>query len=427
MPTISHVAGGLIVELIYDAGRSATAFAVARPGEPIAIQDEVPLSTGDMLVPYPPHNTLIAHEAVLFANNVQDHGSKEALLADIEAHLNRYLDASPTFIRVSAHYAILSWIYDAFNELPYLRLRGDYGTGKTRGLLAIGQLCYKPFFASGASTISPIFHILDAFGGTLVLDEADLRFSDATSDLVKILNNGTTKGLPVLRTMQNRHRELNPRAFHVFGPKIVATRGRYTDEGLESRFLTEEMGRGDLRGDIPIHLPSAMRAEALALRNRLLHFRLTTLADTIIEPSRVSPHLEPRLNQISLPLLSIIDDSELRANVMEWLADRQQERPSARRRELARATLKVLHNAFDGETSSVPLRVVADRVNGPLGVRASTKEIARMIRGSGIAIRKSGGVHVVAGTELRAIESALGIARANKSDGPEEGALDQVQ
>ena len=29
-----------------------------------------------------------------------------------------------------------------------------------------------------ASTVSPIFHILDAFGGTLVLDEADFRFSD---------------------------------------------------------------------------------------------------------------------------------------------------------------------------------------------------------------------------------------------------------
>ena len=64
--------------------------------------------------------------------------------------------------------------------------RGDYGTGKTRALLAIGSLCYKPFFASGASTVSPIFHVLDAFGGTLVLDEADLRFSDATADLTKI-------------------------------------------------------------------------------------------------------------------------------------------------------------------------------------------------------------------------------------------------
>ena len=43
----------------------------------------------------------------------------------------------------------------------------------------------------------------------------------------------------MLRTMMNRQREFNPRAFQVFGPKIVATPGSYDDRGLESRFLTE--------------------------------------------------------------------------------------------------------------------------------------------------------------------------------------------
>ena len=41
---------------------------------------------------------------------------------------------------------------------------------------------------SGASTVSPIFHVLEAFNPTLVLDEADFKFSDATADLAKILN-----------------------------------------------------------------------------------------------------------------------------------------------------------------------------------------------------------------------------------------------
>src|SRR5665213_4224704 len=143
---------------------------------------------------------------------------------------------------IAAHYVLLTWVHDAFNELPYLRFQGAYGTGKTRALLAIGSLCYKAFFASGASPVSPIFHVLEAFGATLVLDEADLRFSDATADLTKILNNGSTKGLPVLRTMTNRHREFNPQAFKVFGPKIIAMREGFADEALESRFLTESTG-----------------------------------------------------------------------------------------------------------------------------------------------------------------------------------------
>ena len=91
------------------------------------------------------------------------------------------MDVSPSFEKIATHYVLLSWVYDAFQELPYLRVRGDFGSGKTRALLTIGSLCYKPMFASGASTVSPLFRILDAFRGTLVMDESDFRFSDEAS------------------------------------------------------------------------------------------------------------------------------------------------------------------------------------------------------------------------------------------------------
>jgi hypothetical protein len=68
----------------------------------------------------------------------------------------------------------------------------------------------------------------------------------------------------------NQQKEFNPRAFHVFGPKIVATRGRYEDRGLESRFITEETGGRPLRGDIPINLPETFKDEARELRNKLV-------------------------------------------------------------------------------------------------------------------------------------------------------------
>src|SRR6185369_5606819 len=167
---------------------------------------------------------------------------------------------------------LFSWIYDGFNELPYLRLRGDPGSGKTRFLLTVGSLCYKPMFASGASSVSPLFRIIDAFRGTLIIDEGDFRMSDEKAEIVKILNNGNARGFPVLRTEVTRQREFNPTAYHVFGPKIVATRGYFEDKALESRCLTEEMGLGGLRGDVPISLPEAYKQEALQLRNKLLLF-----------------------------------------------------------------------------------------------------------------------------------------------------------
>jgi hypothetical protein len=42
---------------------------------------------------------------------------------------------------------------------------------------------------------------------------------------------------------RDSHSEINPRAYDVYGPKLVATRVFFEDRALESRFLTEEMGR----------------------------------------------------------------------------------------------------------------------------------------------------------------------------------------
>jgi hypothetical protein len=157
----------------------------------------------------------------------------------------------------------------------------------------------------------------------LGLDEADFRFSDETAEIVKILNNGNVRGLPVLRTMMNRQREFNPQAFHVFGPKIVATRGSYEDRGLESRFLTEEMGSRLLRSDIPINLPDSFKNEARELRNKLLLYRFHCRFEVKLDKSLVDPELEPRLNQILLPLLSVVSDTTLRSDLRSMAREAQ--------------------------------------------------------------------------------------------------------
>ena len=274
IPTISHVCeDGRLIEALFDAKSSSTQLAQRDAAGQVTITPFVDLPSGERLAPYSAKNNLIASRCVLLSSDVQSGWTKAELLAQVQAYIHRYVDLPAPYEAIAAHFVLLTWVYDAFRELPYLRFRGDYGSGKTRALQVIGSVCYKPFFASGASTVSPIFHVLDAFQGTLVLDEADFRFSDATAELTKILNNGNAQGLPVLRTMTNRHRELNPRAFRVFGPKLLAMRQGFADRALESRFLTVEMGGRSLRADVPIHSPASLDVEATALRNHLLAFR----------------------------------------------------------------------------------------------------------------------------------------------------------
>jgi hypothetical protein len=217
-PTVTAVLGdGALVELVYRPSDRQTALAMYSAGR-WTLQDHID-AEGARLVPFSADNNLIKHEVVLLPSEPRMYGNEGMLLADVQGFIHRYLDLSPTFEKVATYYVLLSWLYDAFNELPYLRFQGDFGSGKTRALLIIGSICYKPFFARGASTVSPLFHTLDAFRGTLIFDEADFRFSDECAEIVKILNNGNVHGLPVLRTMMNRQREFNPQAFQVFGPE----------------------------------------------------------------------------------------------------------------------------------------------------------------------------------------------------------------
>ncbi len=399
VPTVSRIEGHTIIELLYDAGGRTTALVASTEGE-WCVAQEVTLATGETLVPYAATNNLIRHGCVMLPSEPVASGGKAELLRDIEAYLHRYIDLSPLFERVAAHYILLTWVFDAFNELPYLRFRGEYGSGKTRALIALGSIAYKGFFASGASTVSPIFHTLDTFGGTLVLDEADLRLSDKTVDLVKILNNGTVKGLPVLRTLQNRHREFNPAAFNVFGPKIIAMRGSFRDQALESRFLTEDMGQRPLRADIPIQLPDSLKTEALGLRNRLLHFRLANLFTITSDPLRVVADIDPRLNQTALSLLSLVDDASVRDDIAAMLRAKHARLTAERARSADARTLAALNVMFAGsERVSVPLHELAQRVNaegGELEEPLSPRAVGQILRARSIPLRKSHGTVVVA-------------------------------
>lgn len=294
---------GLIVECIQEREDAPTQLAIAQ-GDVIAIASDW-TDNGVRHVPVPATHNLLKHRAIRLPGVPLEYGTVAELFGEIERYATRYLALSPAFMKIAASYVLLSWVHDAFNELPYLRFRGDYGSGKTRALIVFGSISYKGFFASGASTVSPIFHTLDTFKGTLIFDEADFRFTDEKAELVKILNNGNVKGFSVLRTQVTAAKEFEPRAFSVYGPKIVGMRTSYEDRALESRFLTEEMSGRSLRADIPISLPESQEEEAHVLRSKLLMYRIKERGNARIDPALVDPVLEPRMNQILLPLLAV--------------------------------------------------------------------------------------------------------------------------
>ena len=315
MPTASAVLPtGELVEMVYDPEARTTQF-VCGTADAWGYEESVEVSPAERLVPYSPTNNLVKHGVVLFPSEPEDYGDEATLVARIRDFIRKHVEVSEEFELVATYYVLFSWVYDAFHEVPYVRVRGGYGSGKTRFLLTVGSLCRLPIFASAASTVSPVFRLLDGFRGTLVLDEGDFRSSDEKSEIVKILNNGNAKGFPVLRTEVSPKKEFDPRAYHVFGPKIIATRGFFQDRALESRCVTEDMRGGRIRSGIPLNLDERFHDEARSIRNQLLFYRLRHLK-AVRMAGTDGGDLEPRLQQIFGPLCSVIGDASEREKVV---------------------------------------------------------------------------------------------------------------
>lgn len=409
-PAVSLVLDdGSIVETVHRPQERKTAFVVWKEGQ-WKMEPGLSLSAFQRLVPYSADNNLLKHEVVLLPSEPEEYESNEQLLAEIQAFIHRYVDVSPLFEKIASYYVLLSWIYDGFNELPYLRLRGDPGSGKTRFLLTAGSLCYKPIFASGASTVSPLFRILDAFRGTLIIDEGDFRMSDEKAEMTKILNQGNVRGFPVLRSEVTPKGEYNPHAFAVFGPKLVATRGYFEDRALESRFLTEEMGQYRLRDDVPINLPASHKEEALHLRNRLLLFRFRNLHKRQPAESLVDRTIEPRLNQVFAPLLSIVEDPKAREEMRELARRYNREMLADRSMDTEAQVLEVIR---DLAASSIDQRLAVkditewfvDRFGPDYERKITTKWIGGVIRRRlRLNTQKSHGLYVIPPSELPKLE-----------------------
>tara|TARA_B100000745_G_scaffold58094_2_gene34442 strand:- start:1341 stop:2732 length:1392 start_codon:yes stop_codon:yes gene_type:complete len=306
-----------ILECLYDENTETTSFALY-DGEQLTYTDRYSINN-TLYKPLIAKSDLLKKGVILLPTKPIEYGSEEALVDEIQAFIHEYLDITPDFERIASYYVLFTWIYDRFHEVPYLRSIGDYGSGKTRFLRVIGSVCYKPIFTAGATTTSPIFRMLDQIHGTLVLDEADFRASDMTSDIIKILNSGYTKGFPVLRSEGKGVFEV--KTYDVFSPKIVATRETFRDQALESRFLVEQMGGKKLRKDIPSSLGDEFYEEALLLRNKLLMWRLKNHSKPIdLGRHTVPDTLHPRLKQIVLPLLSIIGSKEMRDALTDFIS-----------------------------------------------------------------------------------------------------------
>ena len=315
-----------------------------------------------------PYNSeMVTKGVVLFPTKVGEYENERKLIEEIEGFIHKYVDVSPFFEKLAAYYVMFTWLYDNFNTLPYLRVLGDYGTGKTRFLQTVGSICYKPMFAGGATTPSPVFRIIEMFRGTLVLDEADFKASDDWAEIIKILNCGFQAGFPVLRT-EEKDGQREPRAYDCYCPKILATRREFKDKALESRCLTERLTE-TTRHDIPLLLDKEFYTKSQELRNSLLRFRFLHFEKHEIDLAQQDKTIEKRLSQVIMSIYSIIDDKKVRDEIGEFLQEYNKkiivDRGEQFEAMILEKIFEILNNRLDNETINENLytKTVVNAVN----------------------------------------------------------------
>jgi hypothetical protein len=164
-----------------------------------------------------------------------------------------------------------------------------------------------------------------------------------------------------------------------------------------------------LRSDIPLHLPESLDGEALALRNRLLHYRLCTLFKIKPAPDRKFGDLDPRLNQIALPLLSLIDDANVRKDVHDRLASQFEKLRQNRSHLIEAGVLRAAIAALDAaDGTEVSVQAITDRLNGDrvAGAAIAARRVGAILKLKfGVQTRKSHGIFLVSQSERARLES----------------------
>ena len=366
-----------LYEMVFDRKENKTSFSkMDRDGNLEALIEEVEIE-GRKYKPLPPSYNLVEKDVILFPSLATPYTNEEEMLKEIQTFIHKYLDISEVFEQIATYYVLFTWMFDKFNEVPYLRAIGDFGSGKSRFIQAIGILCYKPVFTGGATTPSPIFRIVNEVHGTLIIDEADFKFSDMTSEIVKILNTGYQRGMPVLRSEGKGTFEV--KAYDVFCPKIVATRETFSDKALESRFLVEEMGAGKLRADIPRTLDESFYKEAENIRNKLLMWRLKNYFEPIERRHDLIEGIHPRLNQIVMPLLSIIKDEAIREHlktfIVKYNTDLVADRGLSWESDIVFAVLKL---EYELNVHEITVKQITDEVNREIDISDDTLQARKV-------------------------------------------------
>ncbi|MDQ3816148.1 MAG: hypothetical protein M3348_17535, partial [Acidobacteriota bacterium] len=154
---------------------------------------------------------------------------------------------------------------------------------------------------------------------------------------------------------------------------------------------------------------SSHKEQAIRLRNKLLLFRFRNLNKCAASESLVDRSIEPRLNQIFVPLLSIVDDEKTRDDLRELARRYNREMVVERGMDMEAQILEVIRDLIASGESKPSIKDITnwflDRYGADYERKVTAKWIGGVIRKRlNLKPQKSNGVFVIPFSESPKLE-----------------------
>jgi hypothetical protein len=377
-------AGGFLIELVYNPITKTPAFAVYDAQKDcVTYEESISFDYPNIYYPFIDDNVIKG--SVLLPSQAEEYGSDEDLYREVDAFIAKlFNEPNRTYRTFNTLYVFFSWVYDKLRSWCYIQHLGRAGGGKTRALEAIGYLCYRPILLGGADSAACMFRMLDHYRGTAIIDEATFSDkSEAHQAIVQILNVGYKIDGTVGRCEGDDNRQVR---YCVGGPKILATREDFYDDGLRSRCFVRRMGRDNRiktgPDKQPFILPDSFKQEALAIRNRLLFWRFRHWKDARLNIELEIKGVESRINEIVVPILGVMCNDAVKKDIEELAREQQedlkQQRQSSLEGQILKAILEIGLDSADIAPAEIKEIINKDRKEKPVATTRVTKKLKQM-------------------------------------------------
>lgn len=313
---------GYLIDIFYDKKAEWTRFAVAhikdlsRNEREIYTADEVVIGK-TKYVPLMDEN--IKWGTIILPTGLGDEKTTSEIIRFNEKFVRKHflMDEASRY-KLSATYALFTWVYDCFDALNFLRAMGGSGSGKSDLMYLIGLLSYRLMVTLSVSSTAAYKGLAHLYKGTLFVDEAqDLMKKDDGTMRALLKGRATKRYSNVVNMMEVQSpsgKTYAPSTAQVYGPTLITMYGAFDDAGIENRCVSFSLSQKDMIeldrvGIEPGYYPPELDEMAEEGRNMALHWRLKMWKPKIeLTPEQRAAHklsdplVSPRVNQVMRPM-----------------------------------------------------------------------------------------------------------------------------